>query len=114
MSKAFYAMKFRMIKMIATSFMKYLEIYLMTILPDTFRATSIPSLNYVKPEILACATYLDDPPTFARWTTKVTLDNIEFTALLDTGASADLMRPDVADRLKLHRHQCATLEHFIS
>jgi Aspartyl protease len=65
--------------------------------------------DYVEPEILACAAHLDIPPTFAPWTTKVTLDGIEFAALLDTGASADLMRPDVADKLKLHRHQCATL-----
>jgi Aspartyl protease len=45
----------------------------------------------------------------APWTTRVTLDDVEFTALLDTGAAADLMRPDVADKLKLPRHQCATL-----
>jgi Aspartyl protease len=51
---------------------------------------------------------MDGPPTFAPWATRVTLDDIQFAAVLDTGASADLMRPDVDDKMKLQRHQCAT------
>jgi hypothetical protein len=44
--------------------------------------------DYAEPEILTCAAHLDDPPTFAPWTTRVMLDDTEFTALLDTNASA--------------------------
>ena len=83
-------------------------------LPHDHVAEHVPGNIYtapddVEPEILACATHLGDPPTLVPWTTKVTLNDINFTALIDTGASADLMRPDVADKLKLPRHQCATL-----
>jgi hypothetical protein len=49
--------------------------------------------DYAKPEMLTCTAQLDDP-TFAPWTTRVILDDIYFTAPLDTGASADLMRCD--------------------
>lgn len=50
----------------------------------------------------------DDPSTIAPWTTRVMFGKYGFTALLDTGATADIMRPDIADYMNLERYQCAS------
>ncbi len=50
----------------------------------------------------------DDPSTIAPWTTRVMFGKYGFTTLLDTGATADIMRPDIADYMNLERHQCAS------
>jgi Aspartyl protease len=57
---------------------------------------------------LDITTLSDDPSTIAPWTTRMIFGKSNFTALLDTGASADVMRPDIADKLKLQRHECTT------
>jgi hypothetical protein len=54
-------------------------------------------LNENNDNKLDTATLQDDPPTIAPWTNRVMFGKLVSSAPLHTGATADIMRPDVAD-----------------